>query len=246
MSGLAGVARAALRIIIYPPLAAICFADYAFSRARGNTRRRVDWLRRTATLHAKWLGFRIRVHGEIPRTGLIVSNHVSYLDILALSTAATTTFVSKKEVAGWPLFGSLAKMGATIFVDRERRGAVSGVAAEMRAHLDAGVPLVLFPEGTSSDGTHLLPFRSSLFEPVVQLACPLTACGLRYSLAGGSVVDEVAYWGDMNLATHMINLLGKTGLTVDIHFGPSRTRESDRKTLARDLHAEVSALAGLA
>ena len=159
MSGLASVARAALRAIVYPPLAAVCFADYAFSRARGSARRRVDWLRRTSIRHAKWLGFHIRVHGEIPRNGLIVSNHVGYLDIIALSVAATSAFVSKKEVAQWPIFGALAKMGATIFVDRERRGAVSGVAAEMREHLDAGVPLVLFPEGTSTDGTHLLPFR---------------------------------------------------------------------------------------
>lgn len=232
--------------MIYPPLAATCFADYAFTGSRSCIRQRVHWLCRSAAKHAKWLGFHIRVHGEIPRNGLIVSNHVSYLDILALSTAATTAFVSKKEVAGWPLFGALAKMGATIFVDRERRGAVSDVAGEMHEHLDAGVPLVLFPEGTSTDGSHVLPFRSSLFEPVVKLACPLTACGLRYSLAGGSVPDEVAYWGDMSLAPHMGNLLRKTGLTVDIHFGPSHVRTSDRKTLARDLHAEVRSLAGLA
>ena len=232
--------------MIYPPLAATCFADYAFTGARSCIRQRVHWLRRSSAKHAKWLGFRIRVHGEIPSNGLIVSNHVSYLDILALSTAATTAFVSKKEVADWPLFGALAKMGATIFVDRERRGAVSEVAEEMHEHLDAGVPLVLFPEGTSTDGSHVLPFRSSLFEPVVKLACPLTACGLRYSLAGGSVPDEVAYWGDMSLAPHMGNLLRKTGLTVDIHFGPSHVRQQDRKSLARDLHAEVRALAGLA
>lgn len=246
MSGLAGAMRAALRTIIYPPLAATCFADYAFSHARSSIRQRVHWLSRASARHVKWLGFHIRVHGEIPRNGLIVSNHVSYLDILALSTAATSAFVSKKEVADWPLFGALAKMGATIFVDRERRGSVADVAAEMHAHLDAGVPLVLFPEGTSTDGSHVLPFRSSLFEPVVKLACPLTACGLRYSLAGGSVADEVAYWGDMSLAPHMGNLLRKTGLTVDIHFGPSHVRELDRKSLARDLHDEVRALAGLA
>jgi 1-acyl-sn-glycerol-3-phosphate acyltransferase len=127
-------------------------------------------------------------------------------------------------------------------VDRERRGAVAEVVAEMRERLDAGVPLTLFPEGTSSDGSDVLPFRSSLFEPVVELACPVTACALRYSLESGSVADEVAYWRDMTLAPHLLNFLGKTGVTVDIHFGSSSQRTGDRKALARDLHAEVRAL----
>src|SRR6266700_5224969 len=96
----------------------------------------------------------------------------------ALGTVARCAFVAKKEVAHWPLFGLYARCGATVFVDRERRGAVAEVAGEMRERLDAGVPLTLFPEGTSTDGSDVLPFRSSLFEPVVKLACPVTACAL--------------------------------------------------------------------
>lgn len=188
------------------------------------------------------MGIHVNVHGEIPSGGLIVANHVSYVDIIALSMAATCAFVSKKEVAKWPLFGLYARLGGTVFVDCERRGAVAEVAPEMRERLDAGVPLTLFPEGTSTDGSDVLPFRSSLFEPVVELACPVTACALRYSFEGGSVADEVAYWRDMTLAPHLLNLLGKSGVTLDIHFGPSSRRTGDRKTLARDLHAEVRTL----
>jgi len=231
-----------MRLLLLPPVTARCFGDFVLSDARTGIRHRVRWLSRVAVCHAKWMGLRIRVHGEIPRSGLIVANHVSYADIVALSAAAGCAFVSKKEVAAWPLFGLYAKCGATIFVDRERRGAVADVAGGMRERLDAGVPLTLFPEGTSTDGSDVLPFRSSLFEPVVELQCPVTACALRYSLEGGSVADEVAYWRDMTLAPHLLNLLGKTGVTLDIRFGRSSHRNGDRKTLARDLHAEVRAL----
>lgn len=231
-----------MRSLLLPPLAAGCLGDFLLSGAKRSIRERVQWLSRSAVRHAKWMGVRSNVHGEIPSAGLIVANHVSYVDIVALSAVARCAFVSKKEVARWPIFGLYAQCGATIFVDRERRGAVADVAEGMRERLDAGVPLTLFPEGTSTDGSDVLPFRSSLFEPVVELGCPVTACALRYSLAGGSVADEVAYWRDMTLAPHLLNLLGKTGLTLDIHFGPPSRRTGDRKTLARDLHAEVRAL----
>ncbi len=243
MGALSGAARTAMRTLLLPPLASGCLGDFLFSGAGKNIRERVRWLQRVAVRHAKWLGLRIRVRGEIPHAGLIVANHVSYLDIVAFSAVARCAFVSKKEVARWPLFGLYARLGATIFVDRERRGAVADVTEEMRERLGAGVPLTLFPEGTSTGGDDVLPFRSSLFEPVVKLGCPVTACALRYSLDdGGSVEDEVAYWRDMTLAPHLLNLLGKSGLTLDIRFGPSSPRAGDRKTLARDLHAEVRSL----
>lgn len=242
MATAAEAVRAAMRTMLLPPLAAGCLGDFLLSGARGSLRDRVAWMRRSALRHAKWFGLQIRVHGEVPHAGLIVANHVSYLDIVALSSVARCAFVAKKEVAGWPLFGLYAKLGATIFVDRERRGAVAEVAGEMRTLLNAGVPVVLFPEGTSSDGSSVLPFRTSLFEPVVELACPVTACAHRYSLDEGSVADEVAYWRDMTLAPHLLNLLGKRGVTLDIRFGPSHPRTGDRKTLARELHSEVGAL----
>ncbi len=243
MGTLAGAARTVMRSLLLPPVTAACLGEFFFGGASRSLRARVIWLQQAARRHAKWLGMHIRIHGAPPQSGLIVSNHVSYLDILALSAATPCTFVSKKEVAGWPLFGLFAKLGAAIFVDRERRGAVAGVADEMRGHLDAGVPLVLFPEGTSTGNEEPLPFRSSLFEPVVALDCPVTACALRYSLAdGGSVADEVAYWRDMTFGPHLLNLLGKRGITLDIRFGTSSRRTGDRKTLARDLHAEVCSL----
>jgi lyso-ornithine lipid O-acyltransferase len=240
---LAGLARALLRLAIYPGVIAASFGEYALRFRGSSTRARADWLQRVAQRHARWFGLRVRVHGEVPRTGLVVANHISYLDIVGLSAAGAFAFVAKKEVATWPLFGAYARFGDTIFVDREQRGAVADVSDQMRAHLAASVPIVLFPEGTSTGGDTVLPFRSSLFDPVVKLACPVTACGLRYELEGGSVPDEVAYWRDMTLVPHLFNLLKRKTLTLHLHFAPPHTTPTDRKALARQMHAEVSALA---
>ena len=245
MAGILGTARATARFGIFPALAAACFGDFWMSGASATLRSRVDWLQRSARRHAKWMGLGISVVGPVPTGGLIVSNHVSYLDILALSSLVGCSFVSKREVRHWPVFGAYAKMGGTIFVDRERRSAVADVAELMQRHLDEQIPISLFPEGTSTGGDVVLPFRSSLFEPVVHLGHPVVPCGLRYSLPGGSVPDDVAYWRDMTLATHMPKLLTKTGLHVEIHFGSPRTG-SDRKELSRALHSDVCSLAGLA
>ncbi len=245
MSAFAGFARTFLRVALYPPLALTAFGDYLFSGASASLPARVKWLHRVALLHAKWLGMRVRVHGPVPTSGLIVANHLGYLDIIGLANAGKFSFISKHEVAGWPVFGAYARKGATIFVNREQRGSVADVVTQMREHVAAGVPIVFFPEGTSTGGDTVLPFRSSLFEPVVQLGCSIAACGLHYSLPGGSVADEVAYWRDMDFAPHLFNLLRRTGLTLDVHFGPSQPRTADRKALAREMHAEVCALAGL-
>lgn len=203
---------------------------------------RVVWLHRLSTNLARLLGIRAEIVGEIPQSGLIVANHLSYLDIIVLSAFARTAFVSKAEVAQWPVFGPCATNAGTIYVDRQRRGAVAPVAEQMRVLLDEGVPLVLFPEGTSSGGETVLPFKPSLFAVVAELDRPVAACGIDYGLSEGSVADEVCYWGDHTLAPHLLNLLSKPSLTVRLAFGPSRARTGDRKTIARELHAEVLAL----
>ena len=110
------------------------------------------------------LGVRIRIVGNPPRRGpvLLVANHVSWLDICVLTALAPVVFVAKREVATWPLFGLLAKLQRSVFIDRTRRAATRDTNAEIAARLAEGDPVVLFAEGTSSDGNRVLPFRSSL------------------------------------------------------------------------------------
>lgn len=246
MADFTGLGRVLARAVAYPAIPTQRFFQYWARRKSQDLKSRVQWLKETAIAHRNWINLQVRVKGEVPRGGLVVSNHVSYLDIVALSSIGGFAFVSKKEVASWPLFGTYARCGGTIFVDRERRGAVGAVTEEMRSHLDAGVPVVLFPEGTSTDGSEVLPFRSSLLEPIVQLNCPVTPCGLRYMLPGdGDVGKEVAYWGDMTLGPHLLNLMRKRGIILEVTFGKSRLPAANRKLLALDLHREVRALAGI-
>src|SRR6202012_2064216 len=115
-------------------------------------------------------------------------------------------FVSKLEVRDWPIFGACAQLGGTIFIDRTHRGDVSAVVQQMRAVLKDGVLVVLFPEGTSSGGSNVLPFKSSLLEPALHLGCPVTAVALGYALDEGSVANEICYWRDMTLLPHLLHV----------------------------------------
>jgi len=187
----------------------------------------------------------VALTGPRPRSGLMVSNHLSYLDILLLSTAAPCVFVSKHEVKSWPVFGWFATLGGTVYIQRERRGEVGVVAGEIRRLLAEGLLVVLFPEGTSSGGREILPFKSSLLEPAVGLDSPLFATCVGYLLADGVVSEDVCYWGDMTLLPHFVKLLEKPFVQALVSFGEIRQPAADRKALAKQLHTEVVRLKSL-
>jgi 1-acyl-sn-glycerol-3-phosphate acyltransferase len=182
---------------------------------------------------------RITVTGPRPRAGLLVSNHLSYLDILLLGALAPGVFVSKQEVKHWPVFGWLAALGGTVFVQRSRRGEVGAVAGQIRALLTEGQLVFLFPEGTSSGGHEILPFKSSLLEPAVGQPGPLFATCISYALGDGVVADDVCYWRDMTLFPHLVKLLRKQFVQARVSFAEIRPTAAHRKELARQLHAEV-------
>ena len=137
------------------------------------------------------------------------------------------------------MFGWFASLAGTLFVRRDERSAVARVTREMRQVLDRGALIVLFPEGTTSDGRDVLPFKSSLLEAATQQPHGLSAGFIEYDLNEGSVTDEVCYWRDMTLVPHLLNLLGKRGLEARLCFTELRESNSDRKHLARQLHSEV-------
>ncbi|MBX9925082.1 MAG: 1-acyl-sn-glycerol-3-phosphate acyltransferase [Hyphomicrobiaceae bacterium] len=135
-------------------------------------------------------GVRLKIIGEVVRDRpvLIASNHVTWLDIMVLSAVAPVSFVAKKEVAGWPFAGTLARLQRTVFVDRERRTSVGGTAGEIADRLRQGDAIVLFAEGTTSDGNRVLPFRSSLFavtKPTVRTTPAEPANGTSGTAATG-------------------------------------------------------------
>lgn len=170
---------------------------------------------------------------------MLVSNHLGYLDILAIAAVTPCAFVAKSDVRHWPVFGWFATMAGTVFADRSRRLQSSRAANEIDTALRKGRLVVLFPEGTSSGGATVLPFKASLLEPAVQQNCPLTAAFLSYELPGGDVSEEVCYWKDMTLVPHLINLLGKQDLRANLRFSKLSRPGSNRKELAQRLHSEV-------
>jgi 1-acyl-sn-glycerol-3-phosphate acyltransferase len=203
---------------------------------------RAEWLHRRCRFACRVLGVRLTTSGEMPDAGLLVCNHLSYLDIIALSSLRPCVFVAKRDVRGWPLFGWLARAAGTIFVERNRRSAAANEVRRISAAIESGLLVVLFPEGTSSDGAAVLPFKSSLLQAAVAARCPIAAAGIDYHLADGSVADEVCYWRDMTLVPHLLNLFGKEAIETTVRLSSSRLRTGDRKTLARELRAEVAAL----
>jgi len=205
------------------------------------------------TLRSCWLqsacrrGLRIfrtelQIVGQIPGRGFVVCNHLSYMDMLVISALTPVTFVAKRDVKSWPVFGWFAQLAGTLFVNRESRTHVGQVADEIETALKQGAVVALFPEGTSSDGKTVLPFKSSLLEPVARNGHEVTAALITYELTDGDVGEEVCYWKDMTLVPHLLNLMSKESLRARIQFAPSPTRTDDRKELARRLHAEVAAM----
>ncbi len=200
---------------------------------------RALWLHRSARRFLRIFGLAVQVSGPIPVGGLLVCNHLSYLDILVLGSSAPAVFVAKRDVKHWPVFGWFARLAGTIFVSRERRMQAGRFADELETVLNRGMLVILFPEGTSSDGRTVLPFKSSLLEPAVRQTHPLSAGLIRYELDDGDMAEEVCYWKDMTLVPHLINLFSKRGVRASVRFTQLREGSADRKQLARQLHAEV-------
>lgn len=193
---------------------------------------------------ARVIGMRIEREGAAPagRGVLLVSNHLSYLDIVLIASQMRCVFLSKAEVASWPVFGVLARWMETLFVERERRRDVPRVAAEIRARLERGQSVVFFPEGTSTRGDEVGSFRSALLEPAAREGLEVRYAALRYFTPPGepSASEAVCWWGDMDFAPHLLALFALSGFRARIAFGEEPIRDLDRKALARRLHGAVA------
>jgi lyso-ornithine lipid O-acyltransferase len=203
---------------------------------------RALWLQRTGRHVGRIFQLQVQAAGTIPAGGLLVSNHVSYVDIIALLSLAPAMFVAKREVKSWPVMGLMAQLGGTLFIDRQRRTHVGEINDGIQTALDDGALVIVFPEGTSSDGKTVLPFRSSLLEPATQQKHPLTVARVQYTLANGADDEETCYFGDATFFPHLLNLLSKPDVRAVVRFAPVKHPASDRKELAQQLHSAVLGL----
>lgn len=224
-------------------LAAIAYVPAVLLRSADlKLRTRSHWLQQSCRRLLRVLNIEVDVQGPVPTTGLLVCNHLSYLDVLVLGALAPAAFVAKGEVKHWPVFGWFAALAGTVFVDRQRRTQTGRAAEEIQAVLESGQPIVLFPEGTSSDGETVLPFKSSLLEPAANTPWPLSAGALRYEVDDGNAGEEICYWKDMTFFPHLLNLLTKSRIIAHIRLSPVDRTTTCRKALARQLHSVVSRL----
>ncbi len=233
-----GVRRVALLSVTTGALYGIYLGGYALRRDR--IRRaafRSRMIQRWARTSLWVLGARIRESGPPPESSLVVSNHLSYLDILVLGSRFPSLFVSKAEVARWPVMGLLARTSGTIFVDRDRKRDLPKVASQIAGELEAGSSVVLFPEGTSSGGADLLPFRPSLLAPAAQTGRPVRYASLRYQAPPGHPPASqcLCWWGDMAFGGHFWALLRLPYFDADVRFGAEPVGGTDRKVLADHL-----------
>lgn len=203
-------------------------------------RRRIfrAWGRSTAAL----AGMRIHVRGRAPDPPfLLVSNHLSYLDIVLFASLTGAAFVSKAAVGRWPVLGPLSKTMGTLFVERGRRRDVVRVGELISARMTRGQGILLFPEGTSFAGERVRPFLSSLLEPAAraEVAVHWAVIGYRTPAGEAGAGSAVCWWGDMQLAGHLMTLLGMRGFEAFVEFGAAPILDSDRKSLAQRLETEV-------
>lgn len=211
--------------------------------SRTELHERAQLLHKISSALLDHFGVERRVSGRVPDSGLLVTNHVSFADIILLSAVQPMVFVSKSDVASWPAIGTIAAAAGTLFVERRRRTDVARVNADLRRVLDAGLLVTLFPEGTSSDGSNVLPFQPSLLQPAVEAAIPVHPAHLSYWGRDQVRADDVAYFGDRDLMPCLMALVNRQTTYGEVRFGEAVAPVADRKTLASLLHASVSKLA---
>ena len=201
------------------------------------------------------LRIRVRVSGEPMRNRpvLFVSNHVSWVDIIVIGSLAPVAFVAKREVASWPLVGITAKMQRTVFVDRTRRHRTGETVADIAGRIASGTSVVLFAEGTSSDGNRVLPFRSALLGAVEEVAgrggaegFPIQPMSICYTGQQGIPMGRqhrplVAWYGDLDFIPHIKAFIEQGAVDALVTYGALVTAMSgaDRKTMTKRLEDEV-------
>ena len=192
------------------------------------------------------LGIPLQVQGTAPAIGpvLLVANHLSWLDILVLHAARHCRFVAKADVRHWPLIGTLATGGGTLYIERERRRDAMRVVHRMAEGLRAGQIVAVFPEGTTGDGRTLLPFHANLVQAALSAGAPVQPVALRFvDAASGEDSPGPLYLGEDTLLSSLWRTLAGPPFVAHVRFGiPQHAQGRDRRRWAEDLRAAVERL----
>ena len=218
--------------------ALICALAFPFFAPARRMRLVGWWSARMLTV----LGIRLHASGHIGDGPLLlVANHISWLDILAINAVQPARFVSKSDVRHWPLLGWLVACGGTLFIERERKRDALRVLHQVAEALRAGEIIAVFPEGTTSEGHGVLPFHANLLQAAIAAQAPVQTLALRYGDATHSVSPAAAYVGDTPLVASIWATAMAQGLQVQVQIAPPRgtAQSDDRRALAEQLRLQI-------
>ncbi|MBV8209335.1 MAG: 1-acyl-sn-glycerol-3-phosphate acyltransferase [Burkholderiaceae bacterium] len=196
------------------------------------------------------IGVRPQSFGEPPRPGgtqdtdespgsLLLANHTSWLEVFSIAAVVPARFVSKSEIARWPVFGWLAIAVGTLFVERGRRHAVARANQAVAERLRSGQLIAVFPEGTTTDGSRLLPFHANLVQPALDIQAPIRPVGVRFTQRG-AVSRAAMYIDDMNVMQSLWRIVTAPHLTVELHWLPPIDPPRGRHEAARSARAAIA------
>jgi len=213
---------------------------YPFMSMEGRRRALQRW---SAAL-ARHLAANLSIHGVPPQHAagpfLLVANHVSWLDIFVINAAVPTRFVAKSEVRRWPLVGWLCVKTDTLFIERDRRRDLARLDNLIDDALRAGAGMGVFLEGTTTDGTRVLPFHSSLLRPAQQAGAAVVPVAIQYQHGDGSICTEAAYDGDKSAMDTLLLMLTQHEIHVHVYFLPPLVTEGlHRKTVAHSAREAI-------
>jgi 1-acyl-sn-glycerol-3-phosphate acyltransferase len=235
----AGLVSTATVIYLIWLLGSILLLPFKENRRRW----RIFVIRNWARLIARIVGVSIRVKGEPPHPPFfLVSNHLSYIDVIVYAANLGSLFVAKREIASWPIIGVIARNIGTIFIDRRSYHDIPRVIRLIDKNLCHGFGIVLFAEGTSTRGDKVLPFNTALLEPAARGNYPVSYASITYRTPADEMPAQIAvcWWDDTPFLSHALRLLSLRRFDAVLDFGTHVIRAYDRKTLAKSLWVAVN------
>lgn len=228
------LARAALHLLQGAATVALLFPFVPESRRRLMKRR---WSRQLVGC----LGVSLRHGPQGAASGMLVANHVSFLDIFVLNAVTPAAFVAKEDVRAWPLIGWLCRRTETVFIERGSRRAAQRTREHVVEKLRANALVAVFPEGTTTWGDEVLPFHAALLQSAIDAGTPLTPAVIRYTDGRGEPTRAPGYVGDIGLTECLMAIVRSDGLTAHVEFLPAMCTEGvDRRHLSAHAHRAVA------
>lgn len=217
----------------------VCALVFPFLDAAARMLRVGWWSARMLQL----LGIEVRGSGAMqPGPVLLLANHVSWLDILAINAVQPARFVSKADVRHWPLLGYLVASGGTLFIERERKRDALRVVHQVADALKTGATIAVFPEGTTGEGPQLLPFHANLLQAAIATGAPVQPVALRYDAGGAPFSAAVVWIGETSLAESVWRIASSSSLQVQVNLLPAmQTTAVERRALAESVRARIQA-----